>query len=428
MIQGTIRNKISRYFFSYSPELDEQQRKLRSLFTMLSLYAFSYLIISISLNLTASLYSAAIINLCCLILISAFYIFRHLFRSVANAALFSCGSIFITLLIHQLLLQRLALHNYIWLMAFPMLFVHLFSYRTNVVFTTIIILSIVMGNFASPYIAENIRYQLSTENIFFADLLSIIMAIVFAMHFSLFMKAIERKIRETLDAKAKENAHLISILTHDISNQVTVINLACNKLKKGNVDDPTAIEKIEKRTGNIERLISGVRISQQAMEAPLDVKTVSLVDLLDDLTGFFDHRYPNSTSKLKFSYAPTSEYYVAVDRKIFMKNVIEPLIVSIMEMTGEYSTTINIELSIGPRFVYLNLSSNALKLFNSPLLSTINAVTLPEKEAVLCIVVAKKIMDKLHGELELHPIKEGRPEAFIRFSFAKNISQRTEKI
>ena len=168
MIQGTIRNKISRYFFSYSPELDEQQRKLRSMFTMLSLYAFCYLIIAIALNLTASLSSAAIINLCCLILISAFYIFRHLFRSVANAALSSCGTIFITLLIHQLLLQRLALHNYIWLMAFPMLFVHLFSYRTNVVFTTIIILSIVMGNFASPYIAENIRYQLSTENIFFA--------------------------------------------------------------------------------------------------------------------------------------------------------------------------------------------------------------------------------------------------------------------
>lgn len=394
MIQDSIRNKFSHYFFSFAPEMDEHQRKLQSLFTLLSLYALFFLLIAILLNISAALYSAAIINATCLFFISAVFILRNFFKRIENATLLSCCAIFITLLVHQLLLQRLALHNYIWLMAFPLLFVHLFTYRTNVLITLAILTSIVIGNIASYHILERYRYHLASENIFYADLISIVLAMIFAMHFSLFMRSIEKKIRETLDAKAKENAHLISILTHDISNQVTVINLACNKLKKGNVDDPSAIEKIEKRTGNIERLISGVRISQQAMEAPLDVKTVSLVDLLDDLTSFFEQRYPNSTSKLKFNYSATSEYYVAIDRKIFMKNVIEPLIVSIMEMTGEYSTTINIELSIGPRFVYFNLSSNALKLFNSPLLSTINAVTLPEKEAVLCIVVAKNISQR----------------------------------
>lgn len=428
MTQNIIVHHFSQRFLNAPSHFDEAQRKLLSLFNMLSLYSFFYLVIAIVLNTMGDLPLARAINFCCLVIVTLVFFAKHQFKNLATPSLLVCGTIFITLLLHQLFLQQIVLHNYIWLMAFPLLFVHLFSNRTNTIFTALIILSILLANFAGPHLLISYRYSLAADNIFIADLMSIAMAMIFAMHFSLFMRSIERKIRDNLDAKAKENAHLISILTHDISNQVTVINLACNKLKKEQNLDLASVEKIEKRTGNIERLISGVRISQQAMEAPLDVKTVSLVDVLDDLTAFFDSRYPNSQSKLKFNYSGDSEYYVSVDRKIFMKNVIEPLIVAIMEMTGEMATTINMELSIGSRFVYLNLSSNALKLFNSPLLSTINAVTLPEKEAVLCIVVAKKIMDKLRGELELHPIKEGRSEAYIRFSFAKNNSIRQETL
>lgn len=425
----TTKSKMSALYWRLAPtecQHDEKQNKVFRLFLMVTFYASLYLLFGATLNLFAGLKIAAMINVTAAILLCAIFFARNKFNSTPNAALASCCVIFAMLLSHQMLLNQVVLHNYIWLTGMPLLFSNFFDRKTGIAFTVVIILSIFIGHYASSQIPAVLHYQITPRDIFLADIISIVLAMIFFMHLSLYLKKLEAIICENLDSKAKENAHLISILTHDISNQVTVINLACNKLKKGSLEDTVSVEKIEKRTNNIERLINGVRISQQAMEAPLDIKTVSLIDLLEDLTIFFESRFPNNSSKLHFTYSGESEYYVSVDRKILMRNVIEPLVVSIMEMTGEFDTVINFELSLGTRHVYMSLSSPALKLFNTPLLSTINAVTLPEKEAVLCVVVGKKIMNKIGGELELHPIKEDRENAIIRFAFTKNHSYRAE--
>lgn len=424
------QSKWAKIYWHLAPsecQYNEEANKNFRLYLMLTTYSICYFIFASLLNLLANIPNAALINISAATLCALIFLGRNFFPKISHAAFATCFVIFVSLLFHQVLLNQVALHNYIWLMVFPLLFVNFFKKKDNLILMVMIIACIFAAKKISFIIPIELHYKLNSMEIFYADIISIVLAMVFLMHLALDLKKIEKRMLDALDGKAKENAHLISILTHDISNQVTVINLACNKIKKGALEDVSSVEKIEKRTSNIERLINGVRISQQAMDAPLEIKTVSLIDLLEDLTVFFEERYPNNSSRLKFSYHGDSEYYVSIDRKIFMRNVIEPLIIAIMEMTGEYETIINFELNLGPRHVYMNLSSPSLKLFNTPLLSTINAVTLPEKEAVLCIVVAKKLMNKIGGELDLHPIKENRPNAIISFAFAKNTNLKSEK-
>ncbi len=400
-------NKVKHYTFYY----------------VSTFFVIAYLLLASVLNIIGNIPLAAVINCTAAVIILGNLFLSRKINDTKKSFLTMLIIVIIDLFLHQALNKHTTLNNYVWLPIIPLLLGRYISPKQNTVFTIFILFMIGAARVVSMYLPESWYYVISAEYIFRGDLIAVSMFVLFNLFVGIHLNDLEQKAHKSLDDKIKENAHLISILTHDISNQVTVINLACNKLNKQFKETVfcTSLDKIKKRTDNIERLINGVRISQQAMDSAFELSRVSLIDLLETITIDFENSYPDTKVKLNFDYDQSFDYHVAADKKLLLKNAIAPIVNSAVNLYSniDMDESINIMLKISHKKIKLIITSRALNIFNSPMLSNINAVSLPEKEAVLAVVVAKKIVEKFGGNVEVSPARNHEEDSAIIFSFPK---------
>lgn len=422
-LKRSLYRKIQQQLMPSNYRGDIDKTKHYAFYFSSTLFVIFYLLLASVLNLIGEIPVAAIINCSAAFLLLTNILVSKKVGNTNVSFVLMIVVVIIDLFLHQTLNKHTTLNNYVWLPIIPLVLGRYITYKQNAYFTVFLMAMIAGARILSLYLPEGWHYVISAEYIFRGDLIAVAMFIVFNLFVGNHLNSLEKQAHRSLDSKVKENAHLISILTHDISNQVTVINLAYNKLNKQLHDTVfcSSLDKIKKRTSNIERLINGVRISQQAMDSDFVLSRVSLIDLLEDITIEFDKLHGTSNVKLKYDYDQSFDYHVAADKKLLLKSAISPVINTTVGLFThlEANEEVNISLKISNKKIKFIISSSALNIFNSPMLSNVNAVTLCEKEAVLAVVVAKKIVEKFGGNVEIGPARSVDENSAIVFSFPK---------
>lgn len=423
MVKKSGYRRFQEYFMPVDLNLSIDQIKHYSFFATSTLCACSFLIISALIDLNINIKVGGIINLAAFTILMANLLFAKKIKKINFSFIVFISTVVVTLFIHQSLSSHFYLHNYIWPPIIPLIMPRYIGAKKNIYFTILIIFFLATGIVVSNSIPHSWHYQLPVNHANIFDVLSLFLFTAFSIIIGNHLLSIEKRTNRSLDAKNKENGHLISILTHDISNQVTVINLACNKLSK-NIQDQisiTSLDKIKNRVKNIERLIAGIRNSQQALDSIVQLTSISMIDLFEDITTNFEHHFKHNDIKLIFEYDNTFDYYVTADKKLLLDNAIMPVINATVGLTSKSNSNHNIilKLQISNKKIKLLIMSNSLQLFNSPLLSNINATTLAEKEAVLAVVLAKKVIGKFEGNVEISPSRTTSDTNAIIFSFPK---------
>lgn len=415
--------KTQQYFMPTIDRGDTVQTKRFAFYFTNTSYVVLYLFIASVLNLMSNIPLAAVINCVAAAILLINLLSTKIVGNTKISFVISVITMIIDLFLHQALSEQITLNNYIWLPLFPLILARYVSTKQNIYFTGFLISMVIGARILSPYIPIEWHYMLSPELTLRGDLIALVLFIIFNLAIGDSLNKLEQRAHKVLDSKVKENAHLISILTHDISNQVTVINLACNKLRKQFQETVfcSPLEKIKKRTYNIERLINGVRLSQQAMDSDFTLSRVSLIDLLEAISIEFEKLHGKSNINLIFDYDQSFDYYVAADKNLLLKSAISPMLNTTIGLFKhiEAIEEVTISLKISNKRIKMIISSSALSIFSSPMLSSVNAVSLHEKEAVLAVVVAKKIIEKFGGNVEICPARTSDENCAILFSFPK---------
>lgn len=384
----------------------------------LTLLAIGLLLLAICYNISTGLLLAAKINITAYILISLNFLYGKKENNYKKSFIFNVLILGSCLLLHQFFYGHINILTNIWMILFPIYICRYRGKKEGLKFT--IILSFLVGIVLYMSLTFNSieYYAVSTIE---KDI-SAFVALVFALFASytisnIFLREESRHlahIRESLE----ENRQLVSILTHDISNQLTIQKLATHKLTKINSDQKNInlIKKIDKSTDNLSEIVKIVRHTKTLRGLTLEVARTDQYKILETLKDELINSSNIPLEYISIQNNCNTRLQFIVDTSALVTGVLLPLFEHFHNCKNH---SLNDQLIVrakeGRKFNSLVISSAALDIFQTPSISHEKFTTLNEKKIIIGIISAKKIVKRFGGEIKIVINKSRHNELQLNF-------------